>query len=87
MKTIGQNTILGLLLLTALVTSTFAQTPKSITTPDKVETRLGTLEFKDGTPSKATVERVYDNLLRLYSPLEPFFTKEWRPGEIELVRK
>jgi hypothetical protein len=26
-------------------------------------------------------------LLRLYSPLEPFFTKEWRPGEIELVRK
>jgi hypothetical protein len=25
-------------------------------------------------------------LLRLYSPLEPFFTKEWRIGEIELVR-
>ncbi|MGB7933065.1 MAG: DUF1254 domain-containing protein [Gammaproteobacteria bacterium] len=25
-------------------------------------------------------------LLRLYSPLEPFFTKEWRPSEIELVR-
>jgi hypothetical protein len=24
-------------------------------------------------------------LLRLYSPLEPFFTKEWRPSEIELV--
>ena len=24
-------------------------------------------------------------LLRLYSPLEPFFTKTWRPGEIELV--
>ncbi len=23
--------------------------------------------------------------LRLYSPLEPFFTKEWRPSEIELV--
>ena len=26
-------------------------------------------------------------LLRLYSPLEPFFTKEWRPGEIELVNQ
>jgi hypothetical protein len=25
-------------------------------------------------------------LLRLYSPLEPFFTKEWRPSEIELVK-
>lgn len=24
-------------------------------------------------------------LLRLYSPLEPFFTKKWRPGEIQLV--
>ncbi len=21
-----------------------------------------------------------------YSPLEPFFTKQWRPSEIELVR-
>jgi hypothetical protein len=25
-------------------------------------------------------------LLRLYSPLEPFFTKQWRLSEIELVR-
>jgi hypothetical protein len=24
-------------------------------------------------------------LLRLYSPLESFFTKEWRPSEIEAV--
>src|SRR5271165_3269666 len=37
-------------------------TPKSILTPDRVETRLGTLEFKDGAPSKETVEKVYDNL-------------------------
>jgi hypothetical protein len=27
----------------------------------------------------------YNAMLRLYSPLEPFFTKEWRPSEIELV--
>ncbi|RVI87936.1 DUF1254 domain-containing protein [Sinorhizobium medicae] len=27
----------------------------------------------------------WNTLLRLYSPLEPFFTKEWRPSEIELV--
>ena len=25
-------------------------------------------------------------ILRLYSPLEPFFTKRWRPSEIELVK-
>jgi hypothetical protein len=25
-------------------------------------------------------------ILRLYSPLESFFTKEWRPGEIDLVK-
>ena len=25
-------------------------------------------------------------ILRLYSPLEPFFAKSWRPSEIELVR-
>ena len=36
--------------------------PPSITTPDKVETRIGTLEFKDGMPSKETLEKVYDNL-------------------------
>ena len=28
----------------------------------------------------------WNTILRLYSPLEPFFTKEWRPSEIELVR-
>jgi hypothetical protein len=36
--------------------------PKSITTPDQVETRIGTLKFFDGFPDKATVEKVYDNL-------------------------
>ena len=25
-------------------------------------------------------------ILRLYSPLEPFFTKSWRPSEVEMVR-
>jgi hypothetical protein len=36
--------------------------PKSITTPDSVETRLGTLKFHDGFPDDATVQKVYDNL-------------------------
>jgi hypothetical protein len=36
--------------------------PQSLTTPDKVETRIGTLNFFDGFPDKATAEKVYDNL-------------------------
>jgi hypothetical protein len=48
----------------ALASPTLAQTsvPPSITTPHKVETRLGTLNFKDGVPSEATAEKVFDNL-------------------------
>ena len=36
--------------------------PPAITMPDNVETRLGTLTFKDGFPDDATVQKVYDNL-------------------------
>jgi hypothetical protein len=36
--------------------------PAGIETPDKVDTRLGTLEFFDGFPTDASVERLYDNL-------------------------
>jgi hypothetical protein len=57
----------------ALVWSTaYAQTPPkmkmttpippSITTPDSVDTRIGTLNFFDGMPDPATVQKAYDNL-------------------------
>jgi hypothetical protein len=36
--------------------------PPQITTPDKIETRLGTLNFFDGVPDDSTVQKVYDNL-------------------------
>jgi hypothetical protein len=39
-----------------------AETLRSISTPDSVESRLGTLEFKDGAPSDATAELLYDDL-------------------------
>ncbi len=39
---------------------------KSISTPDKVETPIGTMEFFDGVPTDATVETVYDNLDRMH---------------------
>lgn len=41
-----------------------AQVPiaPAISTPDRVESRIGTLEFRDGAPNKATLDKVYDNL-------------------------
>ena len=40
----------------------YDDTPGSILTPDRVETRLGTLQFFDGYPSAESVAMVYDNL-------------------------
>jgi hypothetical protein len=36
--------------------------PPEITTPDSIETRLGTLTLFDGFPDDATTKKVYDNL-------------------------
>ena len=36
--------------------------PDTILTPDTVDTRIGTLKFFDGSPTKDTVKLVYDNL-------------------------
>jgi len=69
-----RNTMLSLAVLVAFaVSAVHAQTPPkmkmttdipaSITTPDKVETRLGTLKFFDGFPDDATVEKAYDNIV------------------------
>jgi hypothetical protein len=64
--------LLALAVGTLLVVSniTWAQEPKyaakvpdSVKTPDKVQTEfLGDLEFFDGAPSRATVEKAYDFL-------------------------
>jgi hypothetical protein len=37
-------------------------TPPGINAPDKIESRLGTLELFDGFPDKATAEKLWDNL-------------------------
>jgi hypothetical protein len=38
------------------------ETLKLISTPDRVDSRLGTLDFVDGFPSRDTSERMYDHL-------------------------
>jgi hypothetical protein len=60
------NQKLGLGTIAACTTLTFshlvaaqpASIPPSLTTPDKVETQIGTLEFKDGAPTVETAEKV-----------------------------
>jgi hypothetical protein len=57
--------MVGALTCSAAETSTpkyAPNVPVKITTPDKVETRIGTLHFKDGTPDPATVQMAYDQL-------------------------
>ena len=46
----------------AATAQTSAAIPPAITTPDQVQTRLGTLEFQDGVPSVGTAEKVRDAL-------------------------
>ena len=46
-------------------TQTFRMTtkiPAGIAIPDKFESRIGTLNFFDGFPQSATVEKLYDTL-------------------------
>lgn len=59
-------TVLMALVVLALPGFATAQTtpgiPPQLVTPDQVQTRIGILEFKDGAPSKATLDKVYDHL-------------------------
>ena len=72
MKMVANLTIASMLLLVASVSSAESGAdstpgynhviPEKIMTPDTVETRIGTLEFFDGMPDEATVEKAYENL-------------------------
>jgi hypothetical protein len=54
--------LFGLALSVSAEAQVSEQTLKSLSTPDKVESRIGTLEFKDGAPSAETVDKVFDTL-------------------------
>ncbi|MDM0110558.1 DUF1254 domain-containing protein [Variovorax sp. J22R133] len=63
MKTRQLITATFALSLSVATAISIAQTiPPAITTPDKVETSIGTLEFRDGAPSAATAQKVRDSL-------------------------
>ena len=63
-------TTLMIVLITGSVTSqkkykNTTEIPKGITTPNEVETSIGTLKFIDGAPLPKTAEMVYENLDRM----------------------
>jgi hypothetical protein len=63
---LGPMTILAAFVALSLPGLAAAQSntpiPPEITTPDRVQTRIGTLEFKDGAPTVESAEKVYDTL-------------------------
>ena len=63
--------MLALLISASLATNIWAAPPKmkmttdipaNVITPDKMETRLGTLNFVDGVPTEETAQKVWDQL-------------------------
>ncbi len=62
-----------------------ADVPASITTPDKVEARIGPLEFKDGAPSKVTLDKVYDAID--FAHAQRAFADTFQGVSIHAIRK
>src|SRR5215207_9657796 len=54
-----KNLIAAALFCAASVSTVQAQ---NFTTPDRVESIIGTLQYKDGAPTKETVAKIYDYL-------------------------
>ncbi len=63
--------ILAALAVTYFSSAVQAQSPKlkysteipaNVVTPDRTETRLGTMEFVDGFPTEATAQEVWDHM-------------------------
>ena len=59
--------------------------PSSIMTPDRVESRIGTLEFKDGMPSSDTLAKVYDNLD--FTHAFEAFVNTYQGASVQALRK
>ena len=59
-------TSISSLALAAALGPAWAEVPEatieSLSAPARIETRIGTLEFKDGVPSAETAERIFDTL-------------------------
>jgi len=55
-------TVVAMLVAGAQSATAQQNIPPELATPDRVETQIGRLEFKDGAPSADTAQKIYDNL-------------------------
>jgi hypothetical protein len=55
-------TVAAMLAIIGTAMPASAQVPPEITTPDRVESRLGPLTFKDGIPDDATAQKLFDEI-------------------------
>jgi len=62
---------------------TKSEIPPQVITPDSVETRLGTLKFKDGVPDADTTEKLYDELDYIHA-VDAFMTGYPLVGQLAL---
>jgi hypothetical protein len=64
-------------------------TPAAVASPDGSTTVFfgpsKPAEVSEGNWIQTVPGKGWSTILRFYSPLEPFFTKAWRPSEIEMV--
>ncbi|WP_226576063.1 DUF1254 domain-containing protein [Acuticoccus sediminis] len=79
------GTALALLVVPAASAQVSDQALGSISTPDSVTTRIGTLAFRDGTPSADTVAAVYDNLDFTYAFRA--FTDTFKGVSVQAIRE
>ena len=67
--------------------SVSSQSPETVVNQDgSVDVYFGPTPPKNGKNWIQTVPgKGWNTILRLYSPLEPWFDKSWRPSEIEPI--
>jgi hypothetical protein len=61
------------------------ETVKTLSTPDRMETRIGSLEFKDGAPSAETAQTIYDTLA--YTRALNVYNNSFRGASAYALRK
>ncbi len=83
-RSLALATALSLILAPAASAQVSEKAIQSISSPESVETRIGTLEFSNETPSAETSSAVYDNLDATYAFRA--FTDTFRGVSVEAIR-
>ena len=62
---LSTTSVLAVLALSTAQAEVAKATAEAISMPDSVNTAIGSLEFFDGVPNDATIDKLYDNLDRM----------------------